>query len=216
MNTIASPHTNTWTEGDVRQPLEETAIDEPARAKIAAAVPEIQDIGAKLAVLAISIVIGIAGYHAGAFFEGRLSERNYSIIPDANLRVGYCMISKLDYRTKVLIAEFSTHPPDNALFEAVVVRMVTGNESAREAMRALALRDETRKLAVQAVNTVAQSCSYWNAPDAITREATGMVAHWLTYDSEYQQILADIRRRPSDAADLFLARLKAERAAATR
>ena len=179
-------------------------------------VPDIRDIGAKLAVLACSLLMGIAGYHAGAFVEDRLSQRNYSMIPDTNLRVGYCMMSKLDYRTKVLIAEFSTHPPDNSLFEAVIVRMVTGDESARQAMRALSLRDETRKLALQAVNAVAQSCSYWNAPDAITREATGMVAHWLTYDTEYKRILADIQRRPRDAADLYLLKLKAEQSGTAR
>ena len=176
--------------------------------------PDVRDIGARLAVLACSILMGIAGYHAGALVEGRLSQRNYSMIPDSNVRVGYCMMSKLDYRTKVLIAEFSTHPPDNALFETVVVRMVSGDESARQAMRALALRDETRKLAIQAVNAVAQSCSYWNAPDAITREATGMVAHWLTYDTEYVKILADIRRRPRDAADVYLGMLAAGNAGA--
>lgn len=133
-----------------------------------------------------------------------MSERDYSVIGDPRLRVGYCMASNTFNPEKYLLAETIARSPDTNMYVVVMPRVLEGvnTEQKRAALLALRERDELRAQAIRSSFRVADDCGFRKVawPEGTT--PLDISIKWLRDDPTYLYFLARVRSVP-DAAERF-------------
>jgi hypothetical protein len=157
----------------------------------------------KVLVGLLSVVAGVYG----ALFYGAeaMSERDYSGIPDLQLRVGYCMVSNTSNPDKYMFAETAARPPDFAVFSAVMPYALRGviTEQKRAAILALRERDELRLRAVRWSLRAADTCGYGNVAWPPGTAPLDISMKWLAHDSTYRFFLERVKSEPDAAALVY-------------
>ena len=161
----------------------------------------------KVLVGLLSLVSGV--YGALFYAAEAMSERDYSAIPDPQLRVGYCMVSSTSNPDKYMFAETTARPPDLAMFSSVMPYALGGviTEEKRAAILALRERDELRLRAVRWSLRAADACGYGNVAWPPGTAPLDISMKWLAHDSTYLFFLERIQFEP-DAADRVYDALK--------
>jgi uncharacterized glyoxalase superfamily protein PhnB len=148
-------------------------------------------------------------YAALAYYRDTFSARDYSMIPDPQRRVGYCMMSSMTIADKYLVAETAGHPPDLPLYMAVMSlpQESKDRDEVRIAIGALKDRDKMRLQAQNLSHPVAASCGYWtvNWPSGTT--PLDILLKWLQFDSTFSHFVESVRSEP-DATERVRIELK--------
>lgn len=170
-------------------------------------------------ILVILISLFVGGYVGARLYKRELERRDFSGIPQPEVRVGYCITTLASTYQKRVIAETTVRPPDERLFDAVLVHAVSGEVSAEKsaAVKALRTRADAREHALQHAVWLAESCGYRQS-GLVQLMPFELVVKWLRYDSEFQRFRDEYTRQRPDAALIFydgLMRAAAESAGAT-
>ena len=142
--------------------------------------------------------------YSGLFYvEEVLSQRDYSAIPSADLRVAYCMVTSLSSYEKHTLAQSITRPSDSELFSVVLSETLSGEVTTQkqDAIRALRERDELQRRAMQIALRTADKCNYdkitWRADESPWK----IINRWLQYDVGFSFFLARAKQTGPDAAE---------------
>ena len=153
--------------------------------------------------LLIGLLSLVSGVYAALFYATEaLSERDFSVIADPRLRVGYCMASNTPNSEKYLLAETSARSPDFEM-STVVMRHALGGvvtELKKAALLALRERDALRLQAGRLSFRVAEYCGYRNVSWPAGTTPLDISLKWLQHDSTFSYFLERVRAEP-DAAD---------------
>ena len=151
----------------------------------------------------LSIASGI--YGALFYAAEAMSGRDYSGIPDLQLRVGYCMVSSTSIPDKYMFAETAARPPDLALFSAVMPYALGGviTDPKRAAILALRERDELRLRAVRWSQRAAETCGYGDVAWAPGAAPLDISLKWLAHDPTYLFFLARVKSEPDAAIRVY-------------
>lgn len=158
----------------------------------------------------------VSGAYAALFYTAdAMSERDYSVISDPRLRVGYCMASNTFNPEKYLLAETIARSPDTNMYLVVMPHVLEGRitEEKKSALLALKERDELRAQAIRASFRVAEACAFRKVtwPEGTT--PLDISIKWLRDDPTFLYFLKRVRSAP-DAADLVYDALSRSRAGA--
>lgn len=159
--------------------------------------------GNKLALLIGLLVFGFCEYYAVEYAQAWLDEPDYSSIPVADMRVGYCMMQRLNIKHKSMIADTMLRPPSEDMAAVVLPVAMNGprSEEKRSALLALRQRQDLRLQAEQAVNDEAGWCGFWRGGVTPGVTPLEMATNWLSHDPAYIAFLKTGRTR--DAASAF-------------
>lgn len=151
----------------------------------------------------LSIVSGV--YGALFYAAEAMSERDYSGIPDPQLRIGYCMVSNTSNYDKYMFAETAARPPDLAIFSAVLPYALGGviTDHKRAAILALRERDELRLRAVRWSLSVADTCGYDSVAWPPGTAPLDISMKWLAYDSTFLFFLERVKSESDAAARVY-------------
>lgn len=154
-----------------------------------------------LLVIAGLLAVDLAEWYAAFYVEHH--QRDYSAIPDAELRVGFCIISTLTRAQKAVIAQSVRREPDPELFGAVMPLALSGEASAekKEMLHALRERDTLRTQARDLVRKAADECDYDRSRIAANTTPWNIALKWLAYDREFQEMVRAEWKHPPDAAE---------------
>lgn len=137
------------------------------------------------------------------YVEDVLSRRDYSVIPHAETRVAYCMLTGVAAHEKHVFAQSVARPADSQFFSVVLSEALAGEITAqkRAALRDIRERDELRRRATHATLRVANECGY----DGIGWQARvtpwSIMERWLQHDGGYAFFLRRARQAGPDAAE---------------
>lgn len=151
----------------------------------------------------IGLLSLVSGVNAALFYAAdAMSERDYAVIADPRLRVGYCMVSNTFNPEKYLLAETTARSPDIEIYLVVMPHALEGviTEQKKAALLALRERDELRAQAIRSSFRVAEECGYRRVawPDGTT--PLDINIRWLRDDSTFVYFLERVKAAP-DAAD---------------
>lgn len=151
------------------------------------------------------LLLAFSAYSSLFYVEEVLSHRDYSVISQPELRVGYCIATSISILEKHALAETVARPPDDDMFSAVISQALLGEvtEQKQAALRALKERDELRRRAVKVVLDVAEKCGYdrvtWSPGDAPFKIAE----KWLQNDATFSFFLETAKKPGPDEAARF-------------
>jgi hypothetical protein len=154
----------------------------------------------------VGLLSFVSGVYGALFYAAEaMSERDYSGIPDPQLRVGYCMVSSTSSPDKYMFAETAARPPDFAMFSAVMPYALRGviTEEKRAAILALRERDELRLRAVRWSLRAADACGYGNVAWPPGTAPLDISMKWLAHDSTYLFFLERVKTDPDAAARVY-------------
>lgn len=153
--------------------------------------------------LLIGLLSLASGVYAALFYATEaMSERDFSVIADPRLRVGYCMVSNTSNPEKYLLAETTVRSPYFKLSSVVMPHALRGEitEEKKAALLALKERDELRLRAVTLSFRVADYCGYRDVAWPPETTPLDISLKWLQHDSTFLFFLERVRAEP-DAAD---------------
>lgn len=155
-------------------------------------------------ILVVLVSLFAGGYVAARLYKRELDRRDFSTIPIPEVRVGYCITTLASTYQKRVIAETTVRPPDERLFDAVLVHAVTGEVSEQKtaAVKALRTRADAREYALQHAVWLAESCGYRQS-GLVQLMPFDLVVKWLRYDPEFQRFRQEYTRQRPDAALVF-------------
>ncbi len=167
-------------------------------------------------ILVVLVLLLGAGYTGERLLKRQYDQRDYSRIPNAEARVGYCVVTTATIYQKRVIAETIVRPPDERLFDAVLVHAVTGEvtEQKKAAVKALRTRADAREHALQHAVWLAESCGYRQA-GLVHLLPFDLVVKWLRHDPGFRGFMGQYIQQRPDAALVFYDALLQEQAAPT-
>jgi hypothetical protein len=153
----------------------------------------------------VGLLLVVAGADVALFYAiESVSARDYSVIADPQLRVGYCMVASTTLSEKYLLAESAARPEDPEVVTLVMSHALAGeiSEEKQSALLALKVRAELKQRAIRSSFLAAESCGYRQVswPSQVTPLDTSL--KWLQYDSTFSFFMAKVRAEP-DAAERF-------------
>jgi hypothetical protein len=139
-----------------------------------------------------------------AMFYGAelLASRDFSAIPNANVRVAYCISVSATASEKRLIADTVSRPPQEELFATIMPYAVVGEVTAAKtaAMKALKQRVDWRGRANEHALRLAAECHYEGVGWRHGETPLNVAEKWLRADPQFADFLTAARRTEPDAA----------------
>lgn len=166
----------------------------------------------RLQTILMSVLVSLVllNFGALAYFRDALSARDYSAIPDPQLRVGYCMMSSMTLPDTYLLAETIAHPPSFEVYRAVMSLSTQATErpEVRIAMSALKARNNLRARAHSMSTLIAFRCGYWKVkwPDGVSPLDVNF--KWHRFDPTFWNFVNWVKTQPDAAERLYKATRK--------
>lgn len=154
--------------------------------------------------LLLACLLTVFSAYSGLYYvEKMLSRRDYSLIANAEARVGYCMATSLSSHEKHAFAESVVRPNSNELFSTVLSYSLTGEITAQKhgAIRALKERDELRRRATQIALRVADDCGFDQSGLAADISLWKITERWLNHDQAFSFFLDRAKQSGPDEAE---------------
>ena len=156
--------------------------------------------------LSVLLVLVLLNFGGMTYLREALSQRDYSVVPDPNNRVAFCMLSSITDEDRNLFAETTARPPDFDMYSAVMSlpRDAQDRQEVRSAIGALTKRDNMRALAHKVSHAAAAVCGYWQIkwPEGISPLEVSL--NWLQFDSTYSRLVDRFRAHPDAAQRLWM------------
>ena len=165
----------------------------------------------RLQTILMSVLLLLVAFNYGAlaYYRDVLSSRDYSVIPNPQDRVGYCMMSSMTLPDTYLLAQTTAHPPSFEVYKAVMSLPQAAKETpqARIALNALKIREKLRERAHGMSHLVAFRCGFWKVkwPDGVGPLEVNL--KWHQFDSTFWYFVNRLYAEP-DAADVLYKSLR--------
>lgn len=144
------------------------------------------------------------GYLGLLYIEQRLDERDYSVIPNAELRVGFCMITSISPYEKYALAKSIARPPFSPkLFSVVLAQALAGETTPLKvsAIKALDEREDLQRRAAQIAIHIAGRCGYDRIAHSDQQTPLQTLQRWLPHDDGYSYFVRQEKQAGSDPAE---------------
>lgn len=137
------------------------------------------------------------------YVEQALSRRDYSLIPNAETRVGYCMAASVSPYEKHTLAQSIARPNSSEVYSIVLAYSLVGEVTPqkRGAIRALREREELRQRATQIALRAADHCGYDRIALAPDLSPWKIMERWLSHDNGFAFFLDRAKLLDPDEAE---------------
>lgn len=154
--------------------------------------------------LLLSCLLTVFLAYSGLYYvEKMLSRRDYSLIVDAEARVGYCIATSLLSYEKYTLAQSIARPNGSELYSIVLSYSLAGEVTAQKqgAIRALKERDELRRRATQIAIRIADDCGYDRSALPADVSPWKITERWLNHDDGFSFFLNRANQSVPDEAE---------------